>query len=81
MGELNDNDGGVESLIDDNSSGAGFDVRTTPWRPNRMPGDRTVNYVFPVEVVVIGALTEEDYRAIERRIWASFGEAWAQQNA
>jgi hypothetical protein len=45
-----------------------------------MPDDRTVNYVFPVEVIVIGALTDDDYRAIERRIWTDFGEAWTQQS-
>lgn len=36
-----------------------------------------ISYVFPVEVVVIGALTEEDHRAIEQRIWGSFSEALA----
>lgn len=46
-----------------------------------MPGDRAVNYIFPVEVIVVGALTEEEHRAIERRIWTSFKEAWAQQSA
>lgn len=34
-----------------------------------------VNYVFPVEVVVVGALTEEDHQAIENRIWSNFSEA------
>ncbi|HEY2595595.1 MAG TPA: hypothetical protein VGK33_17015 [Chloroflexota bacterium] len=41
------------------------------------PQDQVVNYVFPVEVVVVGALTEEDHAAIERRIWTSFNEALA----
>ena len=35
----------------------------------------TISYVFPVEVVVVGALTEDDHRAIEQRIWGSFSEA------
>jgi len=37
--------------------------------------DGTISYVFPVEVVVVGALTEDDHRAIEQRIWSSFSEA------
>ena len=36
----------------------------------------TISYVFPVEGVV-GALTEDDHRAIEQRIWGSFSEALA----
>lgn len=39
--------------------------------------DRSVNFVFPVEVVVVGALTEEDHQAIEQRMWTSFSEALA----
>jgi len=35
----------------------------------------TISYVFPVEVVVVGALTEDDHRTIEQRIWGSFSEA------
>jgi hypothetical protein len=42
------------------------------------PDERTVNYVFPVEVVVVGALTEDDHRAIEQRVWDNFGEALSQ---
>jgi hypothetical protein len=37
--------------------------------------DQLVNYVFPVEVVVVGALTEEDHQIIEQRLWTSFSEA------
>ena len=37
----------------------------------------TISYVFPVEVVVVGALTEDDHQAIEQRIWGSFSEALA----
>lgn len=39
--------------------------------------ESTISYVFPVEVVVVGALTEDDHRAIEQRIWGSFSEALA----
>jgi len=44
----------------------------TPVQP---ADDGTISYVFPVEVVVVGALTEDDHRAIEQRIWSSFSEA------
>jgi hypothetical protein len=33
------------------------------------------NYHFPVEVHVVGGLSEEDYAAIEARIWRDFGNA------
>ena len=46
-----------------------------------MPDDRTVNYVFPVEIVVVGALTEDDHREIYQRVWNDFGEAMAYQSA
>ena len=46
-----------------------------------MPEERTVNYVFPVEVIVVGALTEDDHRAIYQRVWNEFGEAMAYQSA
>ncbi len=36
---------------------------------------RAVNYVFPVTVVVIGALSTEDFEAIDRRIWGAFSDA------
>lgn len=39
------------------------------------PDQQPVNYVFPVEVIVVGALTEEDHQAIEQRLWTSFSEA------
>jgi hypothetical protein len=42
------------------------------------PDERTVNYVFPVEVIVVAALTEDDHRMIEARIWDNFGEALGQ---
>ena len=46
-----------------------------------MPDGRTVNYVFPVEVVVVGALTEDDHRTISDGIWTAFGEALDDQRA
>lgn len=44
----------------------------------QFPDERTVNYVFPVEVIVVAALTEEDHRLIEKRVWNNFGEAFGQ---
>ena len=42
------------------------------------PADEgTISYVFPIEVVVVGALTEDDHRTIEQRVWSSFSEALA----
>ena len=34
-----------------------------------------VNYRFPVEVVIVGGLSEEDHTTIEARIWRNFGDA------
>jgi hypothetical protein len=45
-----------------------------------VPDERTVSYVFPVEVIVVGALTEEDHRQIYTRVWTDFGDAMAYQN-
>jgi hypothetical protein len=47
----------------------------------QMPDDRTVSYVFPVEVVVVGALTEDDHRRIGDGIWIAFGEALSDQQS
>jgi hypothetical protein len=43
--------------------------------PAQMTTQGVVNYYFPVEVVVVGGLSEEDHAAIEDRIWRSFGDA------
>jgi hypothetical protein len=40
-----------------------------------------VNYVFSVEIVVVGALAEDDHREIYQRVWNDFGEAMAYQSA
>ena len=45
----------------------------------QMSDERTVNYVFPVEVVVVGALTDDDHREIYQRVWNEFGDAMAYQ--
>ncbi len=34
-----------------------------------------INYYFPVEVIMVGSLPEEERAAIETRIWESLGDA------
>lgn len=43
--------------------------------PAHMTTQGVVNYYFPVEVVIVGSLPEEEHAAIEARIWESLGEA------
>ena len=43
--------------------------------PAQMMTQEVVNYHFPIEVVVVGGLSEEDHAAIEARVWRSFGDA------
>jgi hypothetical protein len=34
-----------------------------------------INYYFPVEIVVVGSLPEEERMSLEARIWESLGDA------
>ena len=34
-----------------------------------------INYYFPVEVVIVGSLPEEERMSLEARIWESLGDA------
>jgi hypothetical protein len=43
--------------------------------PVETSGEAVVNYYFPVEVVVVGALTDEERGEVEARIWDSLSEA------
>lgn len=43
--------------------------------PAQMMTQGVTNYYFPVEVVIVGSLPEEELAAIEVRIWRSFGDA------
>lgn len=43
--------------------------------PAEMTSQGTVNYYFPVEIVMVGSLPEEEQAAIEARIWESLGDA------
>jgi len=43
--------------------------------PAEMTARGTVNYYFPVEIVVVGSLPEEERAALESRIWENLGDA------
>lgn len=52
------------------------------WGSGAQPADdRAVNYVFPVEIVVVGALTDDDRRGIYQQVWTDLGDAMTYQNA
>jgi len=53
----------------------GTSANSAPGVEVQQADEGTISYVFPVEVVVVGTLTEDDHRAIEQRIWGSFSEA------
>ena len=38
-------------------------------------GQNVVNYYFPVEIVIVGGLPEEEHQAIQARLWEKFGDA------
>jgi hypothetical protein len=66
------NGGGDDGVVDhggDRGSGFQFD------------DDRAVNYVFPVEIVVVGALTDDDRRGIYQQVWSDLADAMTYQNA
>jgi hypothetical protein len=43
--------------------------------PKIATSDRSVIYTFPIKVVVVGALTKEDFEAIDDRIWTDINDA------
>jgi hypothetical protein len=43
--------------------------------PAQMTAQGVVNYYFPVEVVIVGGLPEEERAVLEARIWESLGDA------
>jgi hypothetical protein len=43
--------------------------------PAAMASSATVNYYFPVEIVIAGSLPEEERAAIETRIWENLSDA------
>jgi hypothetical protein len=44
--------------------------------PAQMTAEGVVNYYFPIEIVIVGTLPEEERAAIEARIWESLGDAF-----
>jgi hypothetical protein len=44
--------------------------------PTQMMSQGVVNYYFPVEIVIVGGLPEEEHAAIEARIWQNLGDAF-----
>ena len=43
--------------------------------PAAMNGQGVINYYFPVEIVIVGSLPEEEREAIEMRIWEKLSDA------
>ena len=43
--------------------------------PAALGSPATVNYYFPVEIVIAGSLSEEERAAIETRIWENLNDA------
>jgi hypothetical protein len=43
--------------------------------PRQTMTQGVVNYYFPVEVIVVGGLTEAEHKSIEAQIWENFGDA------
>jgi hypothetical protein len=43
--------------------------------PAPLAGQDVINYYFPVEVVIVGSLPEEERAALEARIWESLADA------
>ena len=43
--------------------------------PAQMSEQGEVNYYFPVEIVIVGSLPEEEREAIETRIWEQLRDA------
>jgi hypothetical protein len=43
--------------------------------PVSVSGAAVVNYYFPVEIVIVGSLPEEQHQEIQARIWEKFGDA------
>jgi hypothetical protein len=42
--------------------------------PIRMEGEQVVNYFFPVEIVIVGSLPEEERELITTRVWEQLGD-------
>ena len=56
------------------------DPATPPEQPQIATTERSVVYTFPVKVVLVGALTKEDFDAIDERIWTDINDAMNNTN-
>ncbi|MCP4259941.1 MAG: hypothetical protein GY774_20870 [Planctomycetes bacterium] len=43
--------------------------------PAETDGQGVINYYFPVEIVIVGTLPEEEREAIETRVWEKLSDA------
>jgi hypothetical protein len=43
--------------------------------PVALGAQTVINYYFPVEIVIVGGLPEEEHRAIQARLWEKLGDA------
>jgi hypothetical protein len=43
--------------------------------PAALTGQTVINYYFPVEIVIVGSLPEEEHQAIQARVWERFSDA------
>lgn len=43
--------------------------------PTDTNDQRVINYYFPVEIVIVGSLPEEEKEAIENQIWGKLSDA------
>jgi len=43
--------------------------------PVEMTSQGVINYYFPVEIVIVGSLPEEEREAIQAQIWEELGDA------
>ncbi|HZY84012.1 MAG TPA: hypothetical protein VFE78_04230 [Gemmataceae bacterium] len=43
--------------------------------PVALGAQTVINYYFPVEIVIVGGLPEEEHQAIQARLWEKFGDA------
>lgn len=48
--------------------------------PRVATDERSVTYTFPVKVVLVGALTQEELKHIEDRIWVDINDVMSRYN-
>ena len=43
--------------------------------PAELTGQTVINYYFPIEIVVVGALSHADHQEIQARVWERLSDA------